>query len=127
MYKLFLLSVLLFCIVLIGCGDGTVQSSGTVKFSTGEPVPYGTVFFETPQFSYTGTIQNGTYQIEGVKAGSGLPPGKYNVYVIGTDPVTELSPFDEKFTNPATSGLVFEVKSGQNNVFDFEVEPAKTK
>ena len=127
MHKHFLLFVFLFCVVLSGCGDGTVKSSGTVKFSSGEPVPYGTVFFETPQFSYTGKIQNGTYQIEGVQSGSGLPPGKYNVYVVGTDPVTELSLFDEKFTNPATSGLSFEVKGGQKNIFDFTVAPVTSK
>ena len=116
---------LLLALVLTGCGDGTVQSSGTVTFSTGEPVPHGTVFFETPQFSYTGIIQDGAYRIEGVKPGSGLPPGTYTVYVFGSDPVTELSLFDEKFTNPATSGLVFDVKSGQKNVFDIVVAPAK--
>jgi len=126
MFKPFsLFALFLLFIGFTGCGDGTVQSSGTVKFSTGEPVPDGIVFFETPQFSYTGRIQDGTYQIEGVKPGSGLPAGTYTVYVSGTDPTTELSLFDEKFTNPATSGLVFDVKSGQKNVFDIVVDPAK--
>ena len=124
MYKKFFLSfAVLFCVVMTGCGDGTVKSSGTVKFSTGEPVPFGIVFFETSQFSYRGTIQDGTYQIEGVKPGSGLPPGTYNVYVLGTDPSTDLSIFDSKYTNPTTSGLVFEVKKGQTNAFDIAVGP----
>ena len=125
MYKRFLLFAVLFCVVLTGCGDGSVPSSGTVKFSSGESVPSGVVFFENPQFSYRGTIQDGTYSIEGVAAGSGLPPGSYKVYVMGTDPSTDLSLFDEKYTNPATSGLVFEVKKGDTNVFDFKVEPRR--
>ena len=125
MDKFFLSFAVLFCVVMTGCGDGIVQSSGTVKFSTGEPVPFGIVFFETPQFSYNGTIKDGTYQIEGVKPGSGLPPGTYTVYVLGTDPSTDLSIFDDKYTNPATSGLVFEVKKGQKNVFDIVVEPRR--
>ena len=123
MCKRFLVLAVLFCVVLTGCGDGTVPSSGTVTFSSGEPVPSGIVFFENPQFSYRGTIQDGTYTIEGVEAGSGLPPGSYKVYVMGTDPSTDLSLFDEKYTNSATSGLVFEVKKGEKNVFDFKVEP----
>jgi hypothetical protein len=76
----------LFCVVLAGCGDGSVQSGGTVTFTTGAPVPSGLVFFEDPQFSYRGTIENGSYKIEGVTKGSGLPPGTYKVYVMGTDP-----------------------------------------
>ena len=128
MFKRVSLSLfLLLAPVLGGCGDGTVQSAGTVTFSTGEPVPHGTVFFETPQFSYTGQIRNGVYQIEGVKPGSGLPAGTYSVYVFGTDSVTEQPLFDEKYMNPAASGLVFEVKSGQKNVFDFTVDRAKAK
>jgi len=122
MYKQFLPLALLFCVVLTGCGDGTVPSSGTIKFSNGEPVPFGLVFFENPQFSYRGTIQDGTYQIEGVKRGSGLPPGSYRVYVVGDNPETELSLFDAKYTSPDTSGLVFEVEKGKDNVFEIIVE-----
>lgn len=123
MYKQFYPFALLFCVALVtGCGDGTVQSSGTVKFSNGEPVPFGIIFFENPQFSYRGTIQDGTYQIEGLKRGSGLPPGSYRVYVIGDNPETELSLFDAKYTSPDTSGLVVEVEKGKENVFDITVE-----
>ena len=122
MHRLFLPIAFLFCVVLTGCGDGTVQSSGTVTFSNGDPVPSGIVFFENPQFSYRGIIRDGVYEIEGVTSGSGLPPGTYTVYVTGSDPATDLSLFEEKFTNPATSGLVFEVQKGQKNVFDITVE-----
>ena len=122
MYKQFLLFTVLFCVAMTGCGDGTVQSSGAIHFATGEPVPFGMVFFEDPQFSYRGTIKDGTYKIEGLKPGSGLPPGSYKVYVLGDNPETELSLFDAKFTNPDTSGLVFEVEKGKANVFDFKVE-----
>ena len=116
------LTLIAFCSIFAGCGDGTVQTSGTVRFTTGEPVPFGIVFFESPEFSYRGTIKDGTYNIEGLKRGSGLPPGTYNVYVMGDDPETELSLFDVKYVNPDTSGLVFKAEKGQKNVFDFEVE-----
>jgi hypothetical protein len=85
------------------------------------------VFFETPEFSYRGTIKDGAYNIEGLKRGSGLPPGTYRVYVLGDDPETEMSMFDERFVSPETSGLVFDVAKGQKNIFDFEVERSKLK
>ncbi|MDR1140877.1 MAG: carboxypeptidase-like regulatory domain-containing protein [Planctomycetaceae bacterium] len=129
MKKLFLLLSFIL-VVVVGCGNGHVSGSGTVKYSTGELVPNGTIFFSTPQFNYTGTINNGVFELGGLKKGDGLPPGQYKVHLIGTE-ITESTDdiplFDAKFNNPETSGIIIEVKSGEKNRFEITVEKPSQK
>ena len=113
-----------------GCGNGHLKGSGTVTYSTGEPIPQGMVFFSTPQFNYTGMIKDGVFELGGLKEGDGLPPGRYRVHFIGTetsgeDTMTERPLFAEKYRSSATSGIECEVKSGEKNRFDFVVEKPK--
>ncbi|MDR2641756.1 MAG: carboxypeptidase-like regulatory domain-containing protein [Planctomycetaceae bacterium] len=129
MKKLFLL--LLFVLAAVaGCGNGHVSGSGTVKYSTGEPVPNGTIFFSTPQFNYTGNITNGVFELGGLKQGDGLPHGTYNVHLIGsqiTEGTEEIPLFDAKYYNPETSGIVIEVERGKKNQFEIIVEKPTQK
>jgi hypothetical protein len=124
MKKLFLLLLCSIFFVVVGCGQGHVSGSGTVKYSTGELVPSGIIFFSNPQFNYTGNIKNGTFELGGLKEGDGLPPGKYNVHLLGTQVTeeAEIPLFDAKYNNPETSGIVIEVKSGEKNHFEITVE-----
>jgi hypothetical protein len=129
MRKQFLLLLLLFILsVVTGCGNGHVSCSGTVKYSTGEPVPEGMIFFSTPQLNYTGTITNGTFEVGGLKEKDGLPLGQYNIPFMGSQTVEgtdqSIPLFDSKYNNPETSGITVEVKGGTNNQFDFVVEKA---
>lgn len=117
---------LLVLTTLIGCGSGHVSGSGTVKYSSGEPVPSGVIFFSTPQLNYTGTIKDGVFELGGLKEKDGLPPGTYNVHLIGTEPDKETSAdipfFASRFNDPTTSGIVIEVKAEEKNSFEIIVE-----
>jgi hypothetical protein len=121
---LFFLSVVL--ITVTGCGSGHVPGSGTVTYSSGEPVPSGVIFFSTPQFNYTANIENGLFELGGLNEKDGLPPGTYNVHLIcskpseGTDQDVPL--FAAKYNNPETSGIVIEIKSEKNQQIEIVVE-----
>ncbi|MDR1484334.1 MAG: hypothetical protein LBT09_05880 [Planctomycetaceae bacterium] len=125
---LFLLFVLF---VVAGCGNGHVSGSGIVKYSNGEPVPNGIIFFSTPQFNYTGDITNGVFELGGLRAKDGLPPDTYKVHLIGSqiteDVGQDIPLFDAKYNDPETSGIVIEVKRGQKNWFEIIVEKPQTE
>ena len=113
---------LLLLIVLAGCGPkDQVSGGGTVKYNTGEPVPGGTVVFKTAQHQYQGEIAaDGTFQLGGLKPGDGLPPGTYQVVVLGLD--TNDKPLvAAKYSDADKSGLSFEVKKGEKNHFEVVV------
>ena len=105
----------------------------------GSPVVQGGVVFRTPTFIAQGAIkEDGTYSVGTDKANDGLPPGTYQVTVIGTaetvfgpprDPnsssdlpsVTMTPKVDPKFEDPATSGLTATV-GGSTRKYDIQVD-----
>ncbi len=109
-------------LILVGCGDN-VRGFGSVKFSDGTPLTTGTVVVCDAQFQYTGLLKSdGSFELGGLKAGDGLPPGTYNVYII--DPQANEKPsIDAKFASPDTSGITFEVVKGKKEPFNITVEP----
>jgi hypothetical protein len=84
------------------------------------------IFFSTPQFNYTGNIKDGTFELGGLKEKDGLPPGKYNVHLIGskssegTDQDVPL--FAAKYNNPETSGIVIEITAEKKQQIEIVVE-----
>ena len=116
----FLLLLLLFC----GCSN-RVQVKGKVTYDTGEPVTMGTVKFVGEKTQAIGHIQkDGTYRLGEIKPGDGVVPGTYGVAVYSKDGAdTSYAPtkyfVDPKFEEPATSGLVCEVK--KRMTFDITV------
>ena len=67
-----------------GCG-GRVQVSGTVKFSDGTPLTYGTLNFTDGKVMCKGQIEkDGTFKMRTFKPGDGVPPGTYQVYITDT-------------------------------------------
>ncbi|MDR0522524.1 MAG: hypothetical protein LBH00_11840, partial [Planctomycetaceae bacterium] len=105
-----------------GCGNGNVKAGGTVKFSSGEAMPAGTVFFETEKNRYMGEIKDGTFELGGIRPGDGLPAGIYQVSVQELDMV-ENPLIAERFRSAATSGISFEVRKGsKKNFFEIVVE-----
>ena len=133
----------IFLIVLVlfayGC-SGKMPFSGTVTYSDdGAPVTQGVVVFRTPTFIAQGAIKtDGTYTVGTDKANDGLPPGTYQVTVIGTaetvygpprnpndpyDPPTEtlIPKVDPKFENPEASGLTA-VIDGSTRKYDIQVD-----
>jgi len=129
---------LLFAIILLatsGCsGKSTVK--GTVKFSDGEPLTSGSVFFQDAggMHQFFGVIkEDGSFTLGEFKDGDGIPPGQYTAWVAGVNiddygldenertwRRVEII-MDRKFESPRTSGLSFDI-SGRNNIIEITVE-----
>ncbi|MDR2439935.1 MAG: hypothetical protein LBE12_11265 [Planctomycetaceae bacterium] len=133
---LFFAGVLL--LSFVGCSGG-IKVNGTVKYDDGSALPMGTVIFGNGKDQYQGDIKNdGTFSIEGMKAGSGIPKGQYQVWLANTtiveyqmkknengeevlDKRVETVHVSQKFNSPETSGFSANVDSS-HKTFDFIVE-----
>ncbi len=113
-----------------GCGGGLAPVSGTVKLADGKPAAGSQVVFEGgpegKKVSARGDVrEDGSFELSTFKPGDGVPPGKYKVQVNPPPMVNAeaayVSPFNSKYSNFETSGLEFEVKSGQRNEFPIQV------
>ena len=124
----YLAGIFSLCVLLSlsGCGGSNVKAGGSVAFPDGTVLSHGTVIFTGGQHQYTGEIQtDGSFQLGGLKAGDGLPPGTYNVAVFATEGEGE-SILDEKFSSSEHSGITFEVVKGKSEPFKITVERAGT-
>ena len=120
--KYFVLSVIgIVFLFALGCDSGNVKGTGTVTYSSGEPVPGGMIIFVTSTNQYTGDIVNGEFTLGGIRPGDGLPPGNYQVCITGSD-ASEQPFVPRKYWSVETSGLSFEVQKGSRNFFEIEVE-----
>jgi hypothetical protein len=138
--KIYIVYFLFFgTLLFFGCSQKTVKFGGTVKFSDGSPVTLGTVNFDSGTHTFLGHIDaNGHYAPGMTQQGGGIPEGLYQVWLTGTDKVNNVTNPDgtisqqdsapyvaEKFCKKETSGLTFEVKSGEPKTFDIVVEKPK--
>jgi len=106
--------ILLLCIV-VGCGKGHVSLKGKVVFSDdGSPLTLGSVILSKPNFQSRGDLNTkGEFVMESLSARDGLPPGTYQVSIVGAieyglgGGVRSL--VDPKWSNPETSGMTVEV------------------
>ncbi len=123
-----LVIVLIWC--LTGCGAGLQPVRGTVKLADGKPAAGSQVVFEGgpegKKVSARGDVrEDGSFELSTYKPGDGVPTGKYKVQVNPPPMVNAeaayVSPFNVKYSNFETSGLEFEVKSGQRNDFPIQV------
>ena len=124
--NIFLIAV--FSVFLVGCSD-RVAVTGKVTYPDDSPVQIGEVAFSDGRLVYRGNIdKNGGYKLGGVYEGDGISPGKYEVYLMGTEtmemdennamkPVQHVA---QKYLSPDTSGLTCEIKGKMT--FDFKVE-----
>ena len=124
---------LLFAVILFaasGCsGKSTVR--GTVKFSDGEPLTRGSVFFQDVGgvHQFFGVInEDGTFSLGELRDGDGIPPGQYTAWLAGVN-IEEYGMdendrdwrrveviMDKKFESPRTSGLSFEISTKRTNI-----------
>jgi hypothetical protein len=102
-----------------GCGGRFEmgQVSGRVTYR-GQPLPEGTVMFvpEVGLGAAGGIRPDGTYRVLTKRPFDGATVGKHKVCVMPPfQPQTAGYPaFDRKYQDAETSGLVFEVKTGEN-------------
>jgi hypothetical protein len=121
-------------VALAGCGGGKSPVRGTVTLDDGSPLPKGMVVFERSgggaAITARGEIQpDGHYELSTDKPGDGVPPGKYRVLINSMDlsdvPDEKKNlPFAIKYLKFETSGLEYEVKSGQN---DYQIKLDRSK
>ncbi|MDR2171484.1 MAG: carboxypeptidase-like regulatory domain-containing protein [Planctomycetaceae bacterium] len=129
-YVLFLI-----LIVVVGCSKN-LPISGTVTFSDdGSPLSAGAVIFDDGVKQARAAIKpDGSFVMGFEKENNGVPAGSYNVTISGAvkllpNPDDVYPPpsenlIDEKYANPATSGLTINV-DGSNNKFDIKVDRPK--
>jgi hypothetical protein len=109
-------------VVLAGCSkSGMHQVTGRVHFEDGTPLEYGRVIVDygTPAGAWGRIKKDGTFRIGTLSETDGMKPGKVRVYLgqaeipgtpAGDGSVSPGIPLvHPRFSNPATSGLSFEV------------------
>jgi hypothetical protein len=119
---------LLVCLAMLatGCGprvkDGVYRVSGTVKFTDGQPVTSGTIYFDNDKYNSFGQIQSdGSYKLTTLNPGDGAPPGNAKVY-FSPDLTGGATPLlARKYSSAGSSDLTQEVKP-QKNTIDITVE-----
>jgi len=107
---------------LIGCGGESGPAgfpvTGIVEIEGGGTATQGEVVFTSPKFSATGPIgADGKFKMGTTQAGDGVPPGNYQVTVMGTstgDYTSRVRVIDEKYESQEKSGLKFTVESKPN-------------
>jgi hypothetical protein len=125
----FLITITLFfsLFLIIGCGNGQISLRGKVTFSDdGSPVTKGTVLFVQGEFQASGDIQpDGSYVVGSYTSKDGLPPGRYEVSVIGATETlqgeTLRTIIDPKYETASTSGLTINVDSSTKN-YDLKLD-----
>lgn len=120
--------------LLAGCGDGRgarVPVTGTVSID-GSPLKFGSVTFLPvsndggPKRAGGGSLdESGRFQISSFTPNDGLMVGKYEVMVMGVEPVSSTSQkwhAPKKYSVAATSGLTAEVSADEEkNELKFEL------
>jgi hypothetical protein len=123
--------MVLLLLVAAGCNGNSgirLPVSGKVKFR-GQPLPFGTIDFQSAKAIGGGSIRGGTYEIS---AEHGLPPGVYQVTIssVQSPPVKPGPPGPD--AKDAGKELIppefnvkcdkkVEVKRGVLNQFDFDI------
>ena len=114
-----------------GCSDGDrANVTGRVVRTDGAPLVGATVIARSDETgkSVTGvTDANGSFQLGGAEPGDGVLPGEYGVIVMeyrGRPDNMKPPSIADKYADPASSGLMFSVQSGEDKVFDIAVDPS---
>jgi hypothetical protein len=124
---------LLVCFALcLGCGgnDGTYPVSGSVKLSSGEPLPSASIMFRAADGKTysTGADADGQFTMHAHADASGLPPGNYHVVVQEppSDDIDARVPpkIHPKYARAQSTDLQATVGE-QTNQFDFSLDPPR--
>jgi len=133
-YKTLFACFLLLCALSVGCGGNIVK--GKVTFDDGEPLPLGTVQFESNDQIFYGKIHTDGFYTLATDTGKkeNVPNGSYRVCIVGAigegkkmapiggvdyNRIIPESLIDKKYTMASTSGLTCDVKG--KTTFDITV------
>jgi len=117
-----LLPLLVFTVTVLGCGGGNVPLKGRVVFDDdSSPLTVGTVFLTTPTMQSRGHLdRDGNFTVGTVGTRDGLPPGTYEVAIVGAVedlPDGSLRPLvADKWASPTTSGKTVEIDRSTRNL-----------
>jgi len=124
------LGILIFCLLLSGCGDGRLSLKGSVSIN-GTPIQEGAITFQpvvgTSEFNTStgAAIINGRYS---VAAKRGLIPGEYRVTIVATEDTGQVdargSSIHRNIVPPKysdNSELTISVTKGKSYDFDLVV------
>ncbi|MCL2006321.1 MAG: carboxypeptidase-like regulatory domain-containing protein [Planctomycetaceae bacterium] len=119
-----------------GCTD-KVRVTGTVKYTDGEALTQGSVFFRNAEGTHMfhGALdQNGAFALGEIRDGDGIPSGTYTAWIAGAntsdyeqDAAGNLLGrmvsiiIDPKYESPETSGLSFMIDKSRHRI-EIEVE-----
>lgn len=118
---------ILIALVLIGCSQN-VKTQGTVRFSDGEMITTGYIYFSNGQTAGRSEIQpDGTYSMGMFKTGEGIPPGQYKIYFSGGPNDTSGDPdgipmIHPKYFSYGETPLTVEIVTGKIEPFEIVVE-----
>jgi hypothetical protein len=108
-YYAILILALPVILIVTGCSKN-VYVEGTVKYTDGTPLDQGMVAFENDSVFYHSYItKNGKFSPGEYKDGSGIPKGKYRVFVTSADD-NNYEHVAKKYTNSKTSGFEFDIQ-----------------
>jgi len=116
-------------LALCGCGNGTADVCGTVKFN-GTPLKAGTVTFFNPHQAGLNVVAN--IRPDGTYRAPHCPTGKVKVTVQPLRPVAKgltrtagrppIPPVPARYADPDTTDLVAEVRGG-SQTYDIDIVP----
>lgn len=118
--------LVLILLLFVGCSEN-VKVTGNVKFEDGSPLTFGTVVAESDSGRATGEInEKGIFKLDGAKKGAGVLPGKYKVWLVGTEEntfdeetgvSTSITRVDAKYSSSSTTDLSYDIDP-QNKVLN---------
>ena len=129
--KRFLLLLAVAFIFTSGCSD-KVGVNGTVKFSDGEPLTQGTVFFRNAEGTrmYQGALQtDGSFALGEIRDGDGIPSGSYTAWIAGANRTDYARDADGNLTGKQVNVVLIDPKYETPETADlsFTIEQKKTR
>ncbi len=118
--------VLILAGLTVGCGRGIGNIKGTVSFQ-GKPLPAGTIsFYDSDNGVQNGEIKSdGSYEVKGVLAGEAKIAVRVPLIIdspIKVGPAPTIVPIPARYLNHETSGLTYQVKTG-DQIHPVELTP----
>ena len=110
--------ILLFLVFVAGCGNSHVKMSGRVIYEDdGSPLTTGTVLLCTPTMQARGHLdKNGYFDVGTLGDKDGLPPGIYEVGIVGAVDREDRALLTDKWYSHKTSGITVQVEKGMKSL-----------